>query len=125
MNKQRRVPDMLTERMFIHTKVFDRLWESLGCNDDDLLELQKAICDNPQRYPVIRGTGGVRKIRIALEDRGKSGGARVLFVDFVVRGVVGLLYVYSKGNKENISDEERKVLKAMVDQINKNWRDQK
>ena len=27
---------MLTERMFIHTKVFDRLWESLGCNDDDL-----------------------------------------------------------------------------------------
>ena len=116
---------MLTERMFVHTKVFDRLWESLGCNDDDLLELQKAICDHPQGHPVIRGTGGVRKIRVTLDDRGKSGGARVLYVDFVVRGVVGLLYAYSKGNKENISDNERKILKTMVGQINENWRDQK
>ena len=38
---------MMTDRMFIHTKVFDRLWESLGCDDDDLAELQKAICENP------------------------------------------------------------------------------
>jgi len=57
---------MLTDRMFVHTKVFDRLWESLGCNDNDPLELQKAICDDPQGSPVIRGTDGVRKIRIAL-----------------------------------------------------------
>ena len=44
---------MLTDRMFIHTKVFDRLWESLGCSDADLQELQKAICDNPQGHPVF------------------------------------------------------------------------
>jgi len=114
---------MLTDRLFIHTKVFDRQWESLGCDDDDLLELQKAICDNPQRYPVIRGTGGVRKIRIALEGRGKSGGARVLYVDFIIRGVVGLLYAFSKGEKDNINDDERRILKAMVEQINENWSD--
>ena len=112
---------MLTERMFIHTKVFDRQWESIGCNDDDLLELQKAICENPKGYPVIRGTDGVRKIRIALESRGKSGGARVLYVDFVMSGVVGLLYAYPKGVKENIDDSERKILKAMVGQINEKW----
>jgi len=114
---------MLTDRMFIHTKVFDRLWESLGCSDDDLSELQKAICDAPQRYPVIRGTNGVRKIRITLEDRGKSGGARVLYVDFVIRGTIGLLHVYPKSAKENIDSNERKILKAMVEQINENWRD--
>jgi len=72
---------------------------------------------------LIRGTGGVRKIRIVLEGRGKSGGARVLFVDFVVRGVVGLLYVYLNSEKENIDDNERKLLKAMVEQINKNWKE--
>ena len=66
---------MLTDRMFVHTKVFDRQWDALGCDDDDLLELQKTICENPQKPPVIRGTGGVRKIRIALEGHGKSGGA--------------------------------------------------
>ena len=116
---------MPADRMFIHTKIFDRQWESLGCNDDDLLELQKAICDNPQRYPVVRGTGGVRKIRLALEGRGKSGGARVLYVDFVIRGVVGLLYAFSKGDKESIGDDERRILKAMVEQINENWSDSK
>jgi len=112
---------MLTDRMFVHTKIFDRLWESIGYDDDDLSELQKAICENPQGYPVIRGTGGVRKIRISLDERGKSSGARVLYVDFVVRGIVGLLYAYSKGNKESISDNERKILKDMVKQLNKNW----
>jgi len=116
---------MITDRVFVHTKVFDRLWESLGCNDDDLADLQRAICSDPQGYPVIRGTGGVRKIRIALEGRGKSGGARVLYVDFIAKSVVGLLYVYSKSEKENISDNERRILKTMVEQINENWRIQK
>jgi len=114
---------MVADRAFIHTKVFDSRWHALGCNDDDLLELQKAICEDPQKPPVIRGTGGVRKIRIALEGRGKSGGARVLYVDFVMRGMVGLLYVYSKNEKETISEDERKILKTMVEQINENWRE--
>jgi hypothetical protein len=111
--------------MFIHTKVFDRLWESLGCDDDDLLELQKAICENPQGHPVVRGTGGVRKIRVALEGRGKSGGARVFYVDFLPRRVIGLLYVYPKNEKENINNDERNILRAMVEQINENWGEQK
>ena len=114
---------ILTDRLFIHTKVFDRLWESIGCNDNDLAELQKAICENPQGYPVIRGTGGVRKIRITLDDRGKSGGARVLYIDFVIKGVVGLLYAYSKGKKVSISENERKILKEMVDQLCEYWRE--
>jgi hypothetical protein len=43
-------------------------------------------------------------------------------VDFVVRGVVGLLYAYPKNKKENISEGEKKILKAMVEQIDENWR---
>ena len=116
---------MLSERMFIHTKVFDRLWDSLGCNDTDLLELQKAICENPQGAPVIRGTGGVRKIRIALEARGKSGGARVLFGDFPEPGIVYLFVAYPKSAKEDINEEERQFLKSAMNQINKNWRNRK
>ncbi|MDR1322712.1 MAG: type II toxin-antitoxin system RelE/ParE family toxin [Gracilibacteraceae bacterium] len=112
---------MLTERMFVHTRVFDKKWADIGCCDDDLLELQKTICENPQLPPVISGTGGVRKIRIALEGHGKSGGARVLYVDFSVKGIVGLLYAYPKNEKESITAEEKKSLKAMVEQINENW----
>jgi hypothetical protein len=111
--------------MFIHTKIFDRLWESLDCNDDDLSELQKLICEDPQGHPVIRGTGGVRKIRFALEGRGKSGGARVIYGDFPEHGVVYLFAAYPKNEKETITEDERKFLKAAMNQINKNWRNQK
>jgi hypothetical protein len=71
----------------------------------------------PAKAPVIPGTGGIRKIRIALNGRGKSGGARVLYVDFVVHGVIGLLYAYPKSEKENITDDDKKILKAMTKQI--------
>jgi hypothetical protein len=85
--------------------------------------LQKTICENPQLSPVISGTGGVRKIRIALESHGKRGGVRVLYVDFAVKGIVGLLYAYPKNEKESITAEEKKILKVMVEQINENWRE--
>ncbi|MCL2152130.1 MAG: type II toxin-antitoxin system RelE/ParE family toxin [Oscillospiraceae bacterium] len=116
---------MLTDRMFIHTKNFDKQWESLGCNDDDLSVLQKAICDNPKRHPVIRGTGGVRKTRGALEGSGKSGGVRVLYGDFPEHGIVYLFDAYPKSEKEDITEVERKFLKTAIGQINANWRNQK
>ena len=116
---------MLTDRMFIHTKVFDRLWESLGCNDDDLSELQKMICENPQGHPVIRGTGGVNKIRFALESGGKSGGARIIYGDFPDHGIVYLFAAYPKNEKEDITEDERMFLKDAMTQINKNWRNRK
>jgi hypothetical protein len=96
------------------------MWNALGCDDDDLSVLQKLICDDPQASPVIQGTGGVRKMRVALEGRGKSGGARVLYVDFVMNGAVGLLYAYPKSRKDNIDESEKRILKEMVEQIGKN-----
>jgi hypothetical protein len=115
---------MLTDRMFVNTKVFDRLWDALGCDDDDLAELQRTICDAPQRPPVIPGTGGVRKIRIALEGRGKSGGARVIYGDFPELGMTYLFASYPKNEKEDITNEEKQFLKAAMTQIQQNWRNQ-
>jgi len=116
---------MLMDRMFIHAKVFDRQWGEIGCDDDDLLELEKAICEDPQAPPVIQGTGGIRKIRIALEGRGKSGGARVIYGDFPEHGIVYLFAAYAKNEKEDINEDEKKFLKSAMSQINKNWRNRK
>lgn len=114
---------MLTDRGFVHTKVFDKRWHEMGCNDDDLAVLQKAIADNPQGPPVIQGTGGIRKMRVTLEGRGKSGGARILYVDYVVKGIVGLLSAYPKSEKEDITDSEKKILRAISEEINKSLGD--
>ena len=89
------------------------------------LNCKKSICEDPQKPPVIRGTGGVRKIRVGFKSQGKSGGARVLYVDFAARGIVGLLYVYPKSEKEDIDENERRILKLMVNKVNENWRNSK
>jgi hypothetical protein len=116
---------MLTDRMFVHTKAFDKQWEALGCNDDDLAELQKAISNNPQSHPVIKGTGGVRKTRHGLDNRGKSGGVRIIFGDFPAHGIVYLMDAYPKSEKEDITEEERKFLKFVMNQADLNWRNRK
>ena len=113
---------MLMERMFRHIKGFDSQWDALGLDDDDLVELQKEICDDPRKPPVIPRTGGIRKVRFAQEGRGKSGGVRVLYGDFPEHGIVYLFAVYPKSEKVNIDEDERKVLKAAMDQINNAWR---
>ena len=109
-------------RMFVHTKNFDNQWKSMGLDDDDLTKLQATICENPQSNSVIRGTGGVRKTRISFGGKGKSGGARVIYGDFPEHGIVYLFDAYPKSEKEDISDDERKLLKMAMEQIDRNWR---
>jgi hypothetical protein len=61
-----------------------------------------------------RGTGGVRKIRIAVEGRGKSGGARVIyyFADRTQR--VFLVAVYAKNKQDNLSAADRQQMRRLA-----------
>lgn len=113
----------LMDRMFRHVTAFDKQWEDIGCSDDDLSVLQKEICTAPQKPPVIAGTGGIRKIRVPLENRGKQGGARVLYGDFPEYGIVYLFAAYPKNVKINISESERKILKNLMYEINKSLKE--
>lgn len=47
----------------------------------------------------MQGTGGLRKVRFALENRGKSGSVRVVYVDFVVYETIYLITAYTKNEK--------------------------
>ena len=64
---------------FIQLATFRSSWRRLGMNDDDLQELESEILKDPSIPPMIRGTGGLRKIRFAGHRTagGKSGGIRV------------------------------------------------
>jgi len=69
---------------FIYFKAFDKSWSGMGLTDDDLDELEKIIMDNPNIGRIVEGTDGIRKVRFALpNNKGKSGGARVLYIDYV------------------------------------------
>lgn len=100
-------------REFIMTPEFDKNWSKLGLTDNDLKRLQEEILINPKVGPVIEGTGGLRKMRVAL-NRGKSSGIRVLYIDFVILEEVYLITVFSKTDKVNITKAEKNEIYKMI-----------
>jgi hypothetical protein len=91
----------------------------MGLEDEDRRRLENEIVNNPQIGAVIRGTGGLRKMRFSFEGRGKSGSSRVLYVDFVVFGRIYLITAYPKSAKENISPAEREIYRKVIEMVKK------
>lgn len=60
------------------------------------------------------GTGGLRKLRFAFEDKGKSGSARVCYVDFATFEKNYLLQVFSKDEKPNLTAAEKNEVKRII-----------
>ena len=104
-------------RTFIETTIFTKQWKELGFNEEDLRILQNLILENPKIGDVIPGTGRLRKMRFAFDNRGKSGSSRVCSVDFAVYETIYLMTVYKKGDKENLSKKECNDIKRIIEQI--------
>ena len=104
-------------RTFIETPIFTKRWNELGFDDDDLMELQQMLLKNPEAGALMQGTGGIRKLRVAFKNRGKSGSARVCYVDFAVYERIYLLTVFAKGDQANLSNQEKATLKMLVKKL--------
>lgn len=64
---------------------------------------------------MVKGTSGARKLRVKMAGRGKSGGARLIYVDNTERcGQVWLLLAYPKSVSDDLSAAGVKVLAEMV-----------
>lgn len=81
--------------------------------DDDLKKLQEYLLSHPDAGQIMRGTGGVRKVRWA-RDKGKSGGIRTLYVDFTKEEHTYFITVFGKSEKDNLTDEEKNIIKEFV-----------
>ena len=102
-------------RTFVELPTFRAVWKELGLTDRDLRRLQEDLLANPKAGNVMQGTGGIRKMRFAFENRGKSGSIRVIYVDFETYGKLYLLTAYPKNVKDNLSKAERNDLKQLVE----------
>lgn len=91
----------------------------MGLSDGDLPALEEALLDNPQLGDVIEGTGGARKMRIQMEGRGKSGGGRVIYLDVFEQEHLYLLFAYPKNVQENLTSDQKKVIRKMIEAIRK------
>jgi mRNA-degrading endonuclease RelE of RelBE toxin-antitoxin system len=68
----------------------------------------------PTAWPVIRRTGGARKARAIRGARGKSGGARIIYYVVLRKGVLYLLDVYAKSEKEDLTDAETREIRKLI-----------
>jgi len=78
---------------------------------------ETAIVLRPGAWPVIPGTGGARKARVALPGRGKSGGARLIYFHSVADVLIVLFDVYAKNAQEDLSHADKRALKAAITEI--------
>ncbi len=111
------------KRSFIELPIFKSRWEALGLNEKDLLRLQVELHADPKAGDVMQGTGGVRKMRFAFEHRGKSGGVRVIYVDFEVYEKIYLLTAYTKNEKDDLTKKERSEIKQLIEVLEQQLRD--
>lgn len=83
---------------------------------DELFDL---IARNPKEGDVIPGTGGVRKLRFAIQGKGKRGGVRVIYYYYDDRNPVLLFTVFGKNEKSDLTKKEKNILYEIVQGIKK------
>ena len=85
-------------------------------DDEEFRRLQNAMIESPKAGDVIRGSGGLRKLRWLAQGRGKRGGARVVYYFQDAKDRIYLIYGYMKNEREDLSpDQIRALAKLMKD----------
>ena len=82
-------------------------------DDEEREALVNYLSSNPKAGVLIKGTGGIRKVRWARDDSGKSGAYRVVYFFHSMAIPFFILNVFAKNEKVNISQAERNELKQM------------
>ncbi|WP_291009161.1 addiction module toxin RelE [Ferrovibrio sp.] len=85
--------------------------------ETEIVSLKSFLALHPDAGDVIPGTGGLRKLRWGIGQRGKRGGARVIYYYHDQRMPLILLAVYAKSSKVDLSAPEKKAAARMVAQL--------
>jgi hypothetical protein len=117
------------QRIFIETEIFTKLVEGSGRRK--LLEdIQRAVLLDVslpiQDRDLIKGSGGFAKLRVAdnRNNKGKSGGYRIIYFDLPALQTVFLFLLYPKSVKETLSLEQVAALKIASQELKK-WQPSK
>ena len=100
--------------IFVESPIFEN-YRQKYINDDEYLYLQNELLANPKVGLVIKGTSGLRKIRVAAKGKGKRGGARVIYYYFDNFKRFYLLTLYAKNEVTDLSPGERQQLKIFME----------
>jgi len=103
--------------VIIETPIFTKTIQSL-MSEDDYRQLQSALVIRPDMGDLIPGSGGLRKLRWRTPGRGKRGGVRVIYYWVMSREKIWILLAYAKAKKEDLSPQQLKLLRRIVETWN-------
>jgi mRNA-degrading endonuclease RelE of RelBE toxin-antitoxin system len=102
--------------LFIESPIFKEDVDDL-LTEDEFFKFQLHLTELPEAGDLIEGTGGLRKVRWATGNRGKSGGVRIIYYHLDSAAQIRLLLIYRKGIKDTLSASDKAVLRK----INLRW----
>lgn len=102
----------------VQTPAYLAAAKDAGMTDAECQAAVLTIAADPAGGDLIQGAGGCRKVRVAGRGKGKIGGYRVITLFAGPDRPVYLLTVFSKGERANLSNNEKaafaSVAKAIV-----------
>ena len=99
--------------VFVETPIFTRRVQAY-MDDEEYAEMQAYLSQRPDAGKVIRGTGGMRKLRWAGSGRGKRGGLRVIYYWWVAKDRISMLLAYPKNEQDDLTADQVKQLKDQL-----------
>jgi mRNA-degrading endonuclease RelE of RelBE toxin-antitoxin system len=100
--------------VFIETSIFTKKYTQY-LSDDEYRKMQIFLLNKPDVGVLIPGTGGLRKVRWSLDNKGKSGGIRIIYYWEKKKHQIYLMTIYAKNEKVDLSSSEKKIIKQMVE----------
>jgi mRNA-degrading endonuclease RelE of RelBE toxin-antitoxin system len=104
--------------LFIETSAFSALLED-WLSDEEYRGLQSYLIECPDAGDIIRGSGGIRKLRWAAKGKGKSGGVRVIYYWAKAPEQIYLLTMYGKSERADIDRATLKRIAAKLELLDK------
>jgi hypothetical protein len=103
------------DAIFKEMPVFDK-YREYYLSDDEYRKLQEKLLENPTTGAVIKGTGGLRKMRWSDTSRGKGkrGGLRVIYYWYVSEHQFLMFTLYDKDELADLTDKQRKLFKSAL-----------
>lgn len=99
---------------FVESPLFSRdVYDYL--TDDEYAAFQQYLAAAPHAGAIVKGSGGVRKLRWSRKGGGKSGGVRVLYFARTRHGEIWLLLIYAKSARDNIAGHILKSIKEEME----------
>ncbi|HCH33264.1 MAG TPA: toxin HigB-2 [Oceanospirillaceae bacterium] len=102
------------ESIFVESKIFEKYRDS-HLSDEEFRLFQTELISNPKQGDVIKGTSGLRKVRVLSKGKGKRGGSRVIYYFLDEKQRFYLLTIYGKNEMSDLTADQKKQLKSFME----------